>query len=168
MDKQEHSAFIGIDVARDHLDVHVLPGKEAFIVTRDEKGLSILIARIREYDAPLVCLEATGGYEMDVVAALGAVGIAVVVMNPRRVRDYAKATGQLAKTDRLDAEVIADFAETIRPRIRPLPNDEERRFSALSRRRRQVTTMMATEKKRIKQAPKTGLTRSIPDHNRQS
>jgi hypothetical protein len=114
MDSKEHSTFIGIDVARDRLDVHVLPGGKAFSVARDKKGLATLIRRIRKYDAPLVCLEATGGYEREAVLALAAAGIPVVVMNPRQIRDFARATGCLAKTDRLDAEVIAAFAEAVR------------------------------------------------------
>lgn len=150
MDKQEHKVFFGIDVARDRLDVHVLPGGEAFFVTHNEEGHSVLIERIQRHEAALVCLEATGGYEMDVVAALGAVGICVVVMNPRQVRDFAKSTGRLAKTDRLDAEIIAAFASAVRPKIRPLPSQEERQLGALSRRRRQVITMLAAEKKRLK------------------
>lgn len=150
MDSKEHSTFIGIDVARDRLDVHVLPGGKAFSVARDKKGLATLIRRIRKYDAPLVCLEATGGYEREAVLALAAAGIPVVVMNPRQIRDFARATGCLAKTDRLDAEVIAAFAEAVRPPVRPLPSEAERKLSGLSRRRRQVVTMLATEKRQFK------------------
>lgn len=161
MDKQEHTTFIGIDVARDRLDVHVLPGGKRFFVTRDAKGLAVLIRRIRKHETPLVCLEATGGYEMDVVSALADGGLHTVVMNPRQVRDFAKATGRLAKTDRLDAEMIAAFAEAVRPAVRPLPSAAQRRLCALSRRRRQVVDMATAEKKRLKrerQAPiRTGI-----------
>jgi len=154
MNRQEPNTFIGIDVARDRLDVHVLPGGKAFSVTRDRQGLSTLIAYIREHDDPLVCLEATGGYEIEVVQASAAEAVRVVVMNPRQVRDFARSTGRLAKTDRLDAESIAAFAEAVRPQVRPqvrpLPSHEQRRLSALSRRRRQVVTMAAAEKRRLK------------------
>ncbi len=164
MDKQEYTTFIGIDVARDHLDIHTLPDGDAFCVGRDEQGLSVLIEHIGEYSAPLVCLEATGGYEMDVVSALADAGIAVVVMNPRQVRDFAKATGRLAKTDRLDAAVIAAFAQAVRPAVRSLPNDEERRLSALSRRRRQVVDMAAAEKKRLKRERQKDIRSRISAH----
>ncbi len=165
MDKQgRHSTFIGIDVARDRLDVHLLPAGEAFFVARDEEGLSILIERIRRLDAPFVCLEATGGYEMDVVDALAEAAIPVVVINPRQVRDFARATARLAKTDSLDAEVIAAFAKAVRPPVRPLPNDQERRFSALSRRRRQLTAMLATEKTRLKRERHRAIGERIAAH----
>lgn len=164
MDKQERNIFIGIDVARDRLDVHVLPGGKAFFVSRDERGLVDLIDHIREHDTPLVCLEATGGYEMEVVSALGAEGVSVVVMNPRQVRDFARATGRLAKTDRLDAAVIAAFAQAVRPAVRPLPSEDERRLSALSRRRRQVVTMLAMEKKRLKRQREPSIRKRIEAH----
>lgn len=164
MDKQEHSTVIGIDVARDRLDVHVLPGGKAFSVTRDGSGLTALIKHIRTHDAPLVCLEATGGYEMEVVAALAGVSIPVVVINPRQVRHFAKATGRLAKTDRLDAEIIAAFARAVGPQVRPLPNEEERRLSALSRRRRQVVMMLAAEKTRLKRETTVSIKKRISAH----
>ncbi len=164
MDMQEHSTVIGIDVARDRLDVHVLPDGKAFFVTRDKKGLTTLIRHIRTYNEPLVCLEATGGYEMDVVSALAEVGIPVVVMNPRRIRDFAKATGRLAKTDRIDAEVIAAFAKAVRPQVRPLPSEEERRLSALSRRCRQVVDMAAAEKLRLKRERQPSIQMRITAH----
>jgi transposase len=164
MNKQEYSAYIGIDVARDRLDVHILPDGEAFDVERDESGLVELIEHVREHETPLVCLEATGGYEMDVVAALAAEGIAVVVMNPRQIRDFAKSTGQLAKTDRLDAEIIAAFAKVVRPAVRSLPSEDERRLSALSRRRLQVVGMLASEKRRIKRQRDPSIQARIAAH----
>jgi transposase len=164
MDKQEHTTFIGIDVARDRLDVHIIPGGKNFFVTRDAKGLAVLIRRIRKHEAPLVCLEATGGYEMEVVSALADAGLHTVVMNPRQVRDFAKATGRLAKTDRLDAEIIAAFAEAVRPAVRPLPSAQERRFRALSRRRRQVVNMMTAEKIRLKREREADIHSAIRAH----
>jgi len=164
MNKQEYSTIIGIDVARDRLDIHVLPDGETFFVGRDETGLAELAEHIRAYDTALVCLEATGGYEIDVVSALADAGIAVVVINPRQVRDFAKATGRLAKTDRLDAEIIAAFAEAVRPQVRPLANEAERRLSALSRRRRQVVGMLAAEKKRYKHERQPTIQARIAEH----
>ncbi len=164
MDKQEHTTFIGIDVAKDRLDVHVLPDGKNFFVTRDAKGLAVLIRRIGKHETPLVCLEATGGYEREVVSALADAGLHTVVMNPRQVRDFAKATGRLAKTDRLDAEIIATFAKAVRPAIRPLPSAQERRLCALSRRRRQGGNMMTAEKIRLKREREPSLQTQIRAH----
>ncbi|MDP6841657.1 MAG: transposase [Rhodospirillales bacterium] len=164
MDKQEHTTFIGIDVARDRLDVHVLPGGKSFSVARDEKGLAVLIRRIRKHGAPLVCLEATGGYEIEVVSAVAAAGLPFAVMNPRQVRDFAKATGRLAKTDRLDAEIIAAFAKAVRPAVRPLPSAEEQQLRVLWRRRRQVVDMATAEKKRLKRERQPDIQARIADH----
>lgn len=164
MDKQEHTTFIGIDVAKDRLDVHVLPGGKSFFVTRDGKGLGALIRRIRKHDTPLVCLEATGGYEMEVVSALADADLPTVVMNPRQVRDFAKATGRLAKTDRLDAEIIAAFAKAVRPAIRPLPSAAQRRLCALSRRYRQVVDMATAEKIRLTRIREASIRTGIRAH----
>lgn len=161
MDKQEHTTFIGIDVAKDRLDVHVLPGGKSFFVTRDGNGLATLIRRLRQHAAPLVCLEATGGYEMEVVSALADAGLPTVVMNPRQVRDFAKATGRLAKTDRLDAEIIAAFAKAVRPALRALPSAAQRRLCALSRRYRQVVNMATAEKMRLKRAREASIRTGI-------
>lgn len=115
----EHSssakAFVGIDVAKTQLDVHLRPAGGAFAVSRDAAGLAVLAERLAGLAPHLSVLEATGGFETAVAAALGAAGLPLVVVNPRQIRDFARATSRLAKTDRLDAEAIARFAEAVRP-----------------------------------------------------
>jgi transposase len=110
----EHPCFVGIDVSKAHLDVHVLPTGESFRVDHDDAGFVTLIARVRPFTPTVVVLKATGGYEVTVAAALAGAGLPVAVINPRQIRDFARATGQLAKTDTLDARVIALFAEAVR------------------------------------------------------
>ena len=104
---------VGIDVSKDSLDVHVLPTREAFAVARDGKGLESLVERLMVLDVSLVVLEATGGFETTVAAALAGVGLPLAVVNPRQIRSFAKALGKLAKTDAIDAEVIAQFADKV-------------------------------------------------------
>src|SRR5262249_28200395 len=122
----EHPCFVGIDVSKAHLDVHVLPNGESYRVGHDDAGFVTLIARVRPFTPTVVVLEATGGYEVTVAAALAGAGLPVPVINPRQIRDLAGATGQLAKTDALDARVIALFGEAVRPIARPLPDDQAR------------------------------------------
>ncbi len=110
--------FVGMDVSQDTVDVAVQP-ETAFQVTNDERGMAIAIGRLQGVKPTLIVLEATGGLEVPLAGALAAVGLPVVVINPRQVRDFARATGQLAKTDRLDAQILARFAEAIRPPPRP-------------------------------------------------
>jgi transposase len=143
--------FIGIDVAKDRLDVHVLPSNEAFAVARDGKGLAVLIERLGPLAPYLVVLEATGGFELTVAAALVATGMPLAVVNPRQIRDFARATGQLAKTDALDAKVIALFAERVRPEPRPVPTEQARALGELVARRRQLIEMMTAERNRRRQ-----------------
>lgn len=112
------SVLVGIDVAKDRLDVHLLPSGEAFAVTRDHAGLERLVARLGEVAPKLVVLEATGGFEITVAAALSGAKLPLAVVNPRQVRDFARALGRLAKTDALDAQVIALFAASGRSRGR--------------------------------------------------
>jgi transposase len=119
----EHPAspsFVGIDVSKDRLDVHVCPSARAFSVVRDGRGLGELVNDLRKLAPALIVLEATGGFEITVAAALASAGLPLAVVNPRQIRDFARATGRLAKTDALDAQVIALFAERIRPEPRPL------------------------------------------------
>ena len=111
----EHSHFVGIDVSKAHLDVHVLPTGDSFRVSHDDDGLVTLIERLRPVAPVVLVLEATGGYEVTAAATLASAGLPVAVVNPRQIRDFARATGQLAKTDTLDARVIARFAEAVRP-----------------------------------------------------
>lgn len=140
--------FIGIDVSKDRLDVHVRPAGETFMVTRDEEGLGDLVSRLSPLSPALVVLEATGGLQLRVAAHLGAACLPVAVVNPRQVRDFARAAGRLAKTDRLDAEVIAAFAEAMRPVPRKLADEETRHMAALVARRRQLVEMRTMEKNR--------------------
>ncbi len=116
--------FVGIDVSKDRLDVHVRPSGEAFAVARDGEGLEGLAARLRALAPALVVLEATGGFEAVVAAAVAGAGLPLAVVNPAQVRAFGRAKGRLAKTDRLDAEAIARFAEAIRPEPRPVPDAE--------------------------------------------
>lgn len=142
----EIDRFVGIDVSKATLDVHVLPSREAFVIAHDEEGIGDLCRRVGVMDRSLVVLEATGGLQERVAAALVAVGIAVAVVNPRQVRDFARACGRLAKTDRIDAEVIAAFAAQIRPTPRPLPDADRKALIDLVGRRRQLVEMRASEK----------------------
>jgi len=140
--------FVGIDVAKDRLDVHVRPSGEAFAVARDSEGLAALVDRLAGLAPVLIVLEATGGFETVVAAALGAAQLPLAVVNPRQIRDFARAIGRLAKTDALDAEAIALFAERIRPEPRPLPDEQSRMLAELVARRRQIIEMMTAERNR--------------------
>ena len=141
--------FVGIDVAKAHLDWAIRPSGETGQVSHDEPGMGQLIARLQEVRPTLVVLEATGGLEWPLVAALGIAGVPVAVVNPRQVRDFAKATGQLAKTDRLDARVLAHFADALRPKPRPLPDAQTQEWAALLSRRPQLIEMLTAEKNRL-------------------
>jgi transposase len=140
--------FVGIDVSKDRLDVHLRPSGEAFSVSRDGKGLDELCGRLLALSVALVVLEATGGFETTVAAALAGAGLPLCVVNPRQIRDFARATGRLAKTDRLDAQTIALFAERIRPDPRPVAGPEAARLAELVARRRQVVEMIGMEANR--------------------
>jgi transposase len=140
--------FVGIDVSKARLDVHVQPCGEEFAVENDGTGVAALIERLRTDAASLVVLEATGGLQDRAAAALAAAGLFVAVVNPRQVRDFARATGRLAKTDRLDAAIIAAFAEAVKPEPRDLPDAERQGLIDLVARRRQLVEMRAAEKVR--------------------
>ena len=143
--------LIGIDVAKAELVVAARPSGERWTVLNDERGVRTLVERLRVEAPELIVLEATGGYELLCVAALAAGGLSVVVVNPRQVRDFAKATGQLAKTDRIDADILALFAERVRPEVRPLPDTEAQELEALLARRRQLLEMLQAERNRLGQ-----------------
>lgn len=151
----------GIDVSKDCLDVAVRPGGEAFVVERNAAGLDVLIARLRELSPYLVALEATGGFETIVAAALAGAGLPLVVVNPAQVRAFAKALGQRAKTDPIDAAVIAHFAEATKPELRPLPDEATRLLADLVARRRQIVEMLAAERQREKRVTVAHLRKSI-------
>lgn len=160
----------GIDVAKDALDVHVRPTALAFRVANDEAGIADLVARLRDLRPAAVVLEATGGYEVPVVAALAAAGLAPAVVNPRQVRRFAEGVGRLAKTDRLDAAVLAHFAEAVRPDPRPVPDAEARALGDLLARRRQLVHMRVSEQHRLPTASgpvRTNIQRHIDYLDRQ-
>jgi transposase len=155
--------FVGIDVSKDHLDVHLRPEGTAFRAGTDEAGVAAVVARLVGARPDLVVLEATGGYEAPVAAALAAAGLPVAVVNPRQVRRFAEAAGQLAKTDRLDARVLAHFAEAVRPDARPLPDADTQALAALVGRRRQLVEMRTAEQNRLGTAA-AAVARSLRDH----
>lgn len=144
--------FVGIDVAKEKVDVAVRPSGERWEETNDAKGIRRLGRRLRKLGAVLVVMEATGGYEVELALALTQAGLGVRVVNPRQARDFAKGKGLLAKTDLLDAAILAEYAETYRPEARPLPGDEAREMAALLSRRRQLIDMKTAEKNRLEHA----------------
>lgn len=158
--------FVGIDIAKDQVDVHVHPTDERFQLSRTDAGLAELVARLQPLGPQLVVLEATGGYEIPVAAVLASAGVPVAVVNPRQIRDYARATGQLAKTDALDARLMALFAEAVQPEVRPLPTPEAQALGDLVTRRRQLVDMLGAERNRHHQARDLRLQRRIATHIR--
>jgi transposase len=152
--------YVGVDVSKDRLDVCLRWSEpesheeDVFFVTHDEAGIDTLISRLLEEHPVLVILEATGGFERAVVGALATEGLPVAVVNPRQVRDFARATGRLAKTDRIDASILARFAEAIRPSPKPLPEEEIRALQGILARRRQLVGMLTAENNRLHSATK--------------
>jgi|TARA_B100001971_G_scaffold186341_1_gene186240 transposase len=155
--------YVGIDVSKERLDVAIRPGEEQWSADNEEEGIGGLVSRLQETRPALVVLEATGGLEVALTAALASAQLPVVVVNPRQVRDFARATGQLAKTDRLDASVIARFGEALKPSPRPLPDAQSQALAALLTRRRQVVTMLTSEKNRLHTASRP-VRRQIQQH----
>lgn len=141
--------FVGIDVSKATLDVASLPDAETWTVTNDDAGLAELLPRLVTLRPTLIVLEATGGFESAAIAALAKLGLPVVVVNPRQVRDFAKAMGRLAKTDAIDALTLALFGERVRPAVRPLPDEAAQLLDALLTRRRQLLEMLTAEKNRL-------------------
>ena len=141
--------IVGIDVSKAHLDVAVRPAGKNWVLPNDETGIEGLVSQMVDLGPDLVLLEATGGLEVPLVAALAAVALSVVVVNPRQVRDFARATGTLAKTDALDAGVLARFADVVRPDVRPLEDAETQVLNSLTARRHQVMTMLVAERNRL-------------------
>lgn len=140
--------FVGIDVSQARLDIAVRPGS-SFTVNHNEAAIATLVEQLRLLRPTLIILEATGGMEIPITSALATAELPVVVVNPRQVRDFAKASGRLAKTDALDAQLLAQFAEVMRPQPRPLPDDATRALAALLARRRQLVGMLTAEKNRL-------------------
>ena len=147
---------VGIDVAKEELVVAVLPSGESFTEVNDERAVMRLVKRLSALRCERIVLEASGGYETLVVGALAAAGLPVAVVNPRQVRDFARAIGQLAKTDPLDARVIALYGERIQPPIRELPDEQTRALRELCVRREELIEMLIAERNRLR------LTRSSP------
>lgn len=156
--------FIGIDVSKDHLDVAVRPEGTSTRVPNTDEGLDQLVERLRPLGPTLIVLEATGGYQRRAVAALSLAGLPVAVVNPARAREFARAAGRLAKTDAVDAAVLAEFAERMRPPVRPLPDAEARKMQALLARRGQRVGMRTMERNRLATASDRTVRRSIEAH----
>jgi transposase len=148
------AVYVGIDVSKDKLAIGVVPGGEVWECAYDDAGIDTLVGSLRERQPALIVLEATGRLEQPIAAALGSAGLAVAIVNPRQVRQYAKATGHLAKTDAIDARVLASFAQTFQPVARALPDEQMRALTALVVRRRQVVKMQTAEKNRLGRAPR--------------
>jgi len=153
--------FVGIDISKDQLDAHVLPRGMHTAVKNDAQGIASLIEVLHAENPMVIVMEATGGYEIAVAAELGLAGLAVAIVNPGQVRDFAKGIGKLAKTDALDAYVLARFAATVRPAPQPLSTEEEKQLKELVTRRRQLVDLRASEKNRIHRARSTRVRQSI-------
>ncbi len=146
--------FVGIDVSKAQLDVSIRPSRQTMSVTNDKAGIKILVKSLEKLNPTLVVLESTGGLERQIMLALIAAEIPAVMANPRQVRDFARSTGQLAKTDRIDADTLAYYAEAIRPKPRPLPDELTMELRSLTVRRRQLINMIVAEKNRLSTASK--------------
>lgn len=153
--------IIGIDVSKDRLDVHIRPTGDVFAVARDGDGLAVLCDRLKALAPEIVAIEATGGFETIAAAALAGASLPVVVVNPAQVRAFAKALGQRAKTDPIDAAVIAHFAEATHPEVRPLPDAATQLLSDLVSRRRQIVEMLGAERQRQRRFTDKPLQKSI-------
>jgi len=156
--------FVGIDVAKDHLDVHLRPSGEAFSLPHNADPFEELVTRLVGLAPELIVLEATGGFEAAVAAALASAGLRLAIVNPRQVRAFARAIGRLAKTDRLDAEVIALFAERVRPEARAIPSTQVRALADLVARRRQIIDMITAESNRQRPTHDPRLQKSLERH----
>lgn len=153
MNQPKSNVFIGVDVSKERLDVAVRPSGEHNSFTNDEAGIAQMTDCLGRLSPEMILFEATGGWQMNAVNALAARRLPVVIINPRQVRDFAKATGQLAKTDTIDAGILAHFAEAVRPEIRELKPLEARKLEALNTRRRQIVEMLTAERNRLITAP---------------
>jgi transposase len=145
--------FVGIDVSRAKLDIAVRPTSEIWQVSNDKAGIESLVSKLKALNPSLIVVEATGGIEIPVVGELSKEGLPIVAVNPRQVRDFAKATGHLAKTDVIDAGIIAHFGEAVHPELRPLKDEQTLKLDALISRRRQIVEMIVMEKNRFTSAP---------------
>jgi transposase len=155
------AVFVGIDVSKDRLDVHALPSGEAFGVARNGQGLEELVERLRALSPTLVAIEATGGFETIVAAAIAGAKLPLAVVNPAQVRHFAQAVGKRAKSDPIDALVIARFAEAVKPEPRGIPDEAARLLAELVGRRRQILEMLVAERQREKRAANPRVTKSL-------
>lgn len=156
--------FIGIDISKDRLDVHMLPSGEAFVVTRDGKGLEELVTKLRHVTPTLIVMEATGGFETIVAAALGGAGLPLAIVNPAQIRAFAQAVGQRAKTDPVDAAIIARFAQAVKPQPRALPDEAQLLLGELVARRRQIMEMLIAERQREHSVTNPRVRKSLARH----
>lgn len=164
MNKTIEERFVGIDVSKDALDICVQPVTKALHVAYDEAGVDQVVAHLQEVEPTLIVIEATGGLEVRVATTLASKGLPVAVINPRQARDFAKATGQLAKTDEVDAAVLAAFAKAIRPQARPLKDADTRALDDMVNRRRQLIGMRVQETLRLNTAVSKPLQKSLKKH----
>ena len=161
---EQEVTYVGIDVAKAQVDVAIRPTNDRWEIPRDEAGIRKLVSQMKTLEPVMVLLEASGGLEVTLVAALAAESVPVVVVNPRQVRDFARATGKLAKTDALDAAVLAHFAEAVRPPVRPLRDAETQVLNSMAARRHQVMTMLVSEKNRLSAATTVAVRPRIEAH----
>ena len=159
-----HLTYVGIDVSKDTLDVCLLQQNQAFTVDNHYTGLDQIIKQLKTLDGCLVVLEATGGYEIPVAASLHDAGFDVAVVNPRQIRDFAKSVGQLAKTDRIDAKIIARFAQATNPRSKPVASTEHLMLKELNTRRRQLIDMRTADKNRLGAVHSREVQKDLADH----
>lgn len=162
---ESEDPYVGIDVSKDRLDIAVRPTGDTWSVANDASGTPEVVQRLAQLHPKLVVLEATGGLQLPVVAALASAGLPLSMVNPRQVRDFARATGKLAKTDQLDAQVLAHFAEAVRPTPYPLPDAQTQELTALLTRRHQVVEMLTAEKNRLRTA-RESVRQRVQDHIR--
>ena len=156
--------YVGVDVSKDRLDVAVRPSGEAFVVTRDGKGLNELVERLQGMAPTLIAVEATGGFETIVAAAIAGANLPLAVVNPAQVRHFAQAVGQRAKSDPIDAAIIARFAEAVKPEPRPVPDADARLLMELVSRRTQIIEMLVAERQREKRADAVRVRKSLARH----
>src|SRR3989338_2725654 len=164
MNKMIVEKFVGIDVSKSTLDVCIEPAVQTLHVAYDEAGVRQVVSRLKEVKPILIVIEATGGLEVRVATELAGLGLPVAVINPRQARDFAKATGQLAKTDQVDAAVLAAFAKAIRPQARPLKDADTRALDDMVSRRRQLIAMRVQETLRLGTAASRPLQKSLNKH----
>ncbi len=155
--------YVGIDVSKAQLDIAVRPTQDQWDCLNTNSGIARLTKRLKRLELKLIVLEATGGYEIPVTAALAAAQLPVVVINPRQARYFARSTGRLAKTDSIDAQVLAHFAEAVRPQVRPLPDERVQELASIVSRRLQIVEMLTAEKNRLHRASPS-VSRNIKRH----